>query len=114
VVAEIEFPRKSLQRSLNATGIMVEEADIIDTFVQVEIEPNSIILSSERSKGMATGWTKSRIETEYEGTSVHFKINPMFLYQILDRMTNFSIRTKKRALFTKDNFTHIIALTPED
>jgi hypothetical protein len=114
VVAEIEFPKEPLQRSLNATGIMVEEADMIDRFVQVELEPNSIILSSERSKGMATGWTKSRIETEYEGTPVHFKINPTFLYQVLDRMTKFSIRTKKRALFTKDNFTHIIALTPED
>jgi DNA polymerase III sliding clamp (beta) subunit (PCNA family) len=109
---EIEFPKESIQKSLNATEIMVEEADMVDKHIRVEVEPDSIILSAQRSKGMSTGWTRSRIEIEYEGSPIEFKINPKFLHQILDRLTKFSVKTEQ-IMFTRDNFTHIIALTPE-
>lgn len=109
---EIEFPREPLQQSLKTTEIMVEDVDMVDKHIQVEVEPDSIILSSQRSKGMSTGWTRSRIEIEYEGEPIEFKINPKFLHQILDRLTKFSVKTGQ-IMFTRENFTHIIAMTPE-
>jgi len=112
-IAEVELPREKLQNSLSATTIMVEDIDMVDRFVGVEVESNLLTLTSERQKGMATGWAKSRVEIEYEGVPVHFKINPAFLHQILDRVTKFAIKKENRALFTRENFTHIIALTPE-
>jgi DNA polymerase III sliding clamp (beta) subunit (PCNA family) len=112
-IAEIELPRESLQNSLSATTVMVEEEDMVDRHVVVEVEGNLLTLTSGKKKGMATGWAKSRVELEYDGVPIHFKINPSFLHQILDQVTKLAVKDEKRGLFTRENFTHIIAFTPE-
>ena len=55
----------------------------------------------------------------YEGDPIIFYINPIFFAQILTKTTSIWLRQNEqeppdKGVFTRDNFTHIIALGKED
>ncbi len=116
---EIILP-KELQEAMKAASAFAEgEVDIAKS-VEITIEKNILTCRSEKDRG----WIEKEIVLEKPvRKKLLFYINPIFLDQILNRTTSFFIASRKedpeeplpdKAIFTSENFQHVIALPTED
>lgn len=113
-VNEITLPIE-LQNALKAAAVFAEgDVDVVKS-VEILIDKKKIICKSEKERG----WIIKEIDLEeYSGPRLQFYINPIFFAQILDKSTSFSLSQKidwpDKAIFTREDFTHIIALPELD
>lgn len=91
--------------------IFLSEGDIeVNKIISVTIESGKITCKAEKE----TGWVEKTIDfSDYEGEDLTFLINPIFLSQILSKSTNMTL-TENVALFSNENFNHIVALPVEE
>jgi len=108
---EINVP--STVREIMLAAAVVAEGDVsVAKIVEVSIEKGKLLCKSE-DKGKK--WMENEVDIEgYEGDKVTFYINPIFFSQILEKSTSLYLiqgeEFPDKAVFTNDNFTHILAL----
>jgi DNA polymerase III sliding clamp (beta) subunit (PCNA family) len=73
--------------------------------ISVSIEKGRIVCKAEKERG----WITKTVESDYEGATIKFLINPVFFCQILSHATAFCI-VENRGSFESENFYHILAL----
>ncbi len=89
--------------------IFLSEGDIeVNKIISMGIDKNKIICKAEKE----TGWVEKTVDFKYKGKPLQFLINPIFLSQILSKTTEMTL-TENIALFSTDNFAHIVALPIE-
>jgi len=116
---EIHLP-KELQEVMKTAAVFSEEDIHSSKKVEVTIEGDTITCRSKKERG----WIEKVIEVEgMDAQKVQFYINPLFLIQVLDKSTTVMLIMKSlgtegwewpdKALFTNENFQHIISLAKE-
>jgi len=107
---------EELQDAMKNAAIMAAGDVDIAKMVEMRIEPGKITCKSEKERG----WLIKEVDFDgYEGDPIIFYINPIFFAQILTKTTSIWLRQNEqeppdKGVFTRDNFTHIIALGKED
>jgi hypothetical protein len=82
---------------------MSDKENPYDSFVTVFTEENQLKVNAENERG----WS-SYIVGDFD-KDIKFKVNPAFLYEIMDKVGTITLGTNK-ALFETDNFKHVMAL----
>lgn len=98
------FNVKELKGSLERSEIFSDESDT-DGMVELAISNGKM----ECHSGCETEWITEDHDVEYAGEDIKIRINPRYLYQILDRMDQFTL-SENRILFRCGEFQHVIAL----
>lgn len=101
---EVSLP-KELKDILDQVAVMSKGETDVEKKVAILIENGILTCKSEKD----IGYLKKKIKTKYKGDTVSFSINPIFLQQILTKTNKFFL-TDKGALFSTDNFTHLLAI----
>lgn len=103
---EIELPKNS-SSLIDIVLPFTQNVSEIDKKIQITLQKNVFILRAERE----AGWIEKKVSISYDGEPFSFSGNPIFLKQILEKSTTFVVNTEQeRALFTTDNFKHLMAL----
>lgn len=90
--------------------IFLSEGDIeVNKIISVTIADGKITCKAEKE----TGWVEKTIDFPGYEEEVSFLINPIFLSQILSKSTEMTL-TESVALFSTENFKHIVALPVEE
>ena len=101
----VDLP-KELQSVLKLVKIIMDDfSNIIEQKIKLVLKTNKLICYGEGSNG----WIKQDIPCVYSGEEISFLINPVFLNQILDKIT-FVVIGENHALFSSNNFKHVMLL----
>jgi DNA polymerase III sliding clamp (beta) subunit (PCNA family) len=95
---------KELKEAAKAVEFLADNEDVYDRFVTVEAHNGKMRCGAENDRG----WTDVILDIEVAGV-LKFKINPVFLYEILGMTTAMTLGREK-ALFETDNFKHVMVL----
>jgi len=101
---EIELPA-DLKDLIDLSMIMAEGEEIGDKKVTLTLEKNKLTCTSRREEGRST----SETAIDYSGEPLTFKVNPIYLHEILNKVKTIVI-SEKKALFTSDSFKHVMVL----
>lgn len=101
---KVNLPKK-IQTIIDTVSTIIEEIKDIDKRINVGIDTDKIICRAEQEKG----WIEKEMEIKHKGKKVNLTINPIFLYQILDKSSQVIIG-EKQALFITESFKHVMAL----
>lgn len=97
-----ELP-KELATAVKSVEFMSDSENVYERFVTVTMEKDKIVVSAENERG----YVDFLINGEFPEFT--FKIHPVFLYEILEKVNTITIGEDK-ALFEIDNFKHVMAL----
>lgn len=101
---EVVFP-DNLLNSIEAVTVMAEGEFDLDRRISVRVSSGSVSCRAERDKG----WVEHEVESTYNGKTLIFEINPIFLRQILEKSTKM-ILSEEKSLFLSDKFQHVMAM----
>jgi DNA polymerase III sliding clamp (beta) subunit (PCNA family) len=104
---KITFPKK-LQEVIETVSMIIEDDRDINKRIEITIDGGKIICRAEQERG----WIEREMDIKYDGKKAKLSINPVFLYEILDKSSDVIIGDNK-ALFSSDSFQHIMALPME-
>lgn len=104
----ITFP-ETLREAVNAVIILAEGDVEINKIISVEVSNGKITCKAEKERGKI----EKTVSFDYKGDDFTFIINPIFFNQILQHATGLNLYDEK-AMFSSDNFWHVVALPLED
>lgn len=99
-----------LQDVMKNATIMATGDEIVAKMVEMKIEEGKITCRSEKDRG----WMEKEVDFEYDGKTITFFINPIFMAQILTKATALSLIVGEefpdKAVFTREKYQHLVAL----
>jgi hypothetical protein len=98
-----ELP-KELRTAVKSVEFLADNENVYERFVTIETVDGKLRCGSENSRG----WTNFVLDQTID-RDIKFRINPAFLYEILDKVTEITLGLDK-ALFKTDKFIHVMAL----
>lgn len=99
----------TLKEAVSSVLILADGDMDINRIIQVEVESGKIICKAEKERGKM----EKVVPFDYKGDDFKFAINPIFFNQILQHATGLNLYEDK-AMFSSDNFWHIVSLPVED
>lgn len=93
-----------LKDAVKSVEFLADNENPFDRFVTIKSEDGRLTVHAENERG----WTIHALEGDFSH-DVNFKINPIFLHEILKTTTELTLGSDK-ALFETDNFKHVMAL----
>ena len=97
-----ELP-KELRTAVKSVDFLADNENPFERFVTVETVDGKLRCGAENDRG----W--SYFDIDQMDSVVKFRINPVFLFDILDKVTVITLGTDK-ALFERDKFIHVMTL----
>ncbi len=104
----VSFP-ETLKDAVNAVIILAEGDVDINKVINVDVSSGKITCKAEKERGRI----EKTVSFDYKGDDFSFVINPIFFNQILQHATGLNLYEEK-AMFSSDNFWHVVALPVED
>jgi len=98
-----ELP-KELRIAVKSVEFLADNDNPFERFVTIETADGKLRCGAENDRG----WTNFVLDQTLD-RDVKFRINPAFLFEILDKVTKITLGPDK-ALFQTDKFKHVMAL----
>jgi len=95
-----------LKNAIDSVSILAEGELDINRVVYIKVEKGKVTCKAQKERG----WIEKTIDSDYDKKRViDFTINPHFFSQVLEKTTSITV-SEEKAVFTGENFKHIICL----
>jgi hypothetical protein len=104
---KIVLPVGTLKEAVDAVSFIFDKEKDADFWIDVKITKGKISCRAMQDRGVVEKFIDF---ASYTGPEFSFRINPLFFSQVLERSVSIQLNGTESALFTSDDFSHIILL----